>query len=208
MRVLQSSSLASSRISLRSSYTRSSRFSSNDSNTSKSKSSTDKIDLTSLYKSKNDISSNQVSNAYTDINSSAEKLEKISEKIISGDTKDIYSKVESFVKEYNSLLKKMNNSGSKTYANFAKELKTETVTNQKNLAEIGISYVHDGTLSIDKKKFDGANSASIKKVFLEKDSFVSKIESKAEYIKKRASIDTIISGSNVRKSSYIRRSRV
>ena len=202
MRIPQSSALMSSRINLRSS----SRFTADTSSIKKTNKTTDKIDLMNV--SRNTSADSKVSSMYKDIQTTATKLEKISEKLMSNEKKDVKAEIESFVKEYNSLNKQMNTSGNKVYTEFSKDLKNEVVTQQKALAEIGISYIHDGTLSIDKKKLESASAENIKKVFLEKNSFSSKAASKASYIEKRAVIDNIISGSNMSRKSYSRRSRV
>ena len=202
MRILQNSSLMSSRINLRSS----SRFTADTSKVKKSNGNTDKIDLMNI--ARNSSSDNKVNTLYTDIKTNATKLNQVSEKLISDQKKDVKTEVESFVKEYNSLMKKMNTSGSKTYTDFAKDLKSETITQQKSLSEVGITYSHDGILTLDKKKLESASSENIKKVFLEKNSFSSKAASKTKYIEKRAVIDNIVSGSNMSRKSYSRLSRV
>ena len=201
MRIPQSSSLMSSRINLRSS----SRFTADTSSIKKTNRSTDKIDLMSV--SRNTSADTKISSMYKDIQTSATKLDKISEKLMSDEKKDVKAEIESFVKEYNSLNKQMNTSGNKVYTEFAKDLKNEVITQQKALSEIGISYVHDGTLSIDKKKLESASAENIKKVFLEKNSFSSKVASKASYIEKRAVIDNILSGSNMSRKSFSRTAR-
>lgn len=202
MRILQNSSLMSSRINLRSS----SRFTGDTSKVKKSNGHTDKIDLMNI--DRNSSSDTKVSTLYNDIKTTATKVNQVSEKLISDEKKDIKTEIESFVKEYNSLMKKMNTSGSKTYTDFAKDLKNEVITQQKSLSEVGITYSHDGTLTLDKKKLESASSENIKKVFLEKSSFSSKIASKTKYIEKRAVIDHIISGSNMNRKSYSKSSRV
>lgn len=201
MRIPQSSSLMSSRINLRSS----SRFNADTSSIKKTNNSTDKIDLMNV--ARNTSADSKVSSMYKDIQTTATKLDKISKKLMSDEKKDVKAEIESFVKEYNSLNKQMNTSGNKVYTEFSKDLKNEVITQQKALAEIGISYVHDGTLSIDKKKLESASAENIKKVFLEKNSFSSKVASKASYIEKRSVIDNILSGSNMSRKSFSRTSR-
>lgn len=201
MRIPQSSSLMSSRINLRSS----SRFTADTSKVKKGNGYTDKIDLMNVARNTN--ADSKVSSMYKDIQTTATKLDKISKKLMSDEKKDVKAEIESFVKEYNSLNKQMNTSGNKVYTEFSKDLKNEVITQQKALAEIGISYVHDGTLSIDKKKLESASAENIKKVFLEKNSFSSKVASKASYIEKRSVIDNILSGSNMSRKSFSRTSR-
>lgn len=202
MRIPQSSSLMSSRINLRSS----SRFTADTSKVKKGNGYTDKIDLMNVARNTN--ADSKVSSMYKDIQTTATKLDKISKKLMSDEKKDVKAEIESFVKEYNSLNKQMNTSGNKVYTEFSKDLKNEVITQQKALAEIGISYVHDGTLSIDKKKLESASAENIKKVFLEKNSFSSKVASKASYIEKRSVIDNILSGSNMSRKSFSKTARV
>lgn len=202
MRIPQSSSLMSSRINLRSS----SRFNADTSSIKKPNNSTDKIDLMNV--ARNTSADSKVSSMYKDIQTTATKLDKISKKLMSDEKKDVKAEIESFVKEYNSLNKQMNTSGNKVYTEFSKDLKNEVITQQKALAEIGISYVHDGTLSIDKKKLESASAENIKKVFLEKNSFSSKVASKASYIEKRSVIDNILSGSNMSRKPFSKTARV
>lgn len=201
MRIPQSSSLMSSRINLRSS----SRFTADTSKVKKGNGYTDKIDLMNVARNTN--ADSKVSSMYKDIQTTATKLDKISKKLMSDEKKDVKAEIESFVKEYNSLNKQMNTSGNKVYTEFSKDLKNEVITQQKALAEIGISYVHDGTLSIDKKKLESASAENIKKVFLEKNSFSSKVASKASYIEKRSVIDNILSGSNMSRKSFSKTAR-
>ncbi len=202
MRIPQSSSLMSSRINLRSS----SRFTADTSKVKKGNGYTDKIDLMNV--ARNTSADSKVSSMYKDIQTTATKLDKISKKLTSDEKKDVNAEIESFVKEYNSLNKQMNTSGNKVYTEFSKDLKNEVITQQKALAEIGISYVHDGTLSIDKKKLESASAENIKKMFLEKNSFSSKVASKASYIEKRSVIDNILSGSNMSRKSFSKTARV
>lgn len=204
MRIIQSSSLMSSRINLRSSsYFKNS--SAEEGSTSRKSASIDLMNITKKYEA-----SAETKNVYSDIKDSAAKLVSTSEKLTSDDKKNVNTEIESFVNKYNALVKNMNESGNKLYSNFSTDLKNEIITQKKELSELGIDYKHDATLSLNKKQLEKASPETLKKLFTSKDGFASKISSKAAYIEKRALIDGIVSGTNFTKRTYtqIRNSRI
>lgn len=195
MRIVQSSSLMSSRINLRSaSYFKNS--SADEGRTSRKSASIDMMSIAKKYEAPSNAN-----NVYGDIKDSAAKLVSTSEKLTSDDKKNVPTEIESFVTKYNSLIKKMNESGNKLYSDFSTDLKNEIITKKKELSELGIDYKHDATLSLNKKQLEKASPENLK-LFTSKDGFASKISSKVSYIEKRALIDGIVSGTNFSKRTY------
>ena len=80
--------------------------------------------------------------------------------------KKLLEQIDEFVGDYNSLYKSLDQAGGTTNTMFQKQLKSLFTTNQKKLAEIGITMDAKGTLSVDSK-----------------DSYAAEISSKCETIK-------------------------
>ena len=87
----------------------------------------------------------------------------------------IINEVKSFVEDYNSLTREMQNSGSNTYKSLAQDLKSQAVTKQDELSNIGLTYKSDGTLVIDSKKLESTDLLNLKKVFYGEKSFASEV---------------------------------
>ena len=71
--------------------------------------------------------------------------------------KKLLEQIDEFVGDYNSLYKSLDQAGGTTNTMFQKQLKALFTTNQKNLAEIGITMDAKGTLSIDSKTLEAAD---------------------------------------------------
>lgn len=107
--------------------------------------------------------------------------------------KAVISEVTAFVADYNSLMTTMQNSGSKTYKEYAGEIKNQMMMTKDSLSEVGITYRSDGSLAIDSKKLETADIDKLKSLFNNKDSLVAKIAGKISDVGKRAALDKIIS---------------
>lgn len=97
--------------------------------------------------------------------------------------KKLLEQINEFAGDYNSLYKSLDQAGGTTNTMFQKQLKALFTTNQKNLAEIGITMDAKGTLSIDSKTLEAADVDKLQKIFCDKDSFAARLSDKCETIK-------------------------
>lgn len=97
--------------------------------------------------------------------------------------KKLLEQINEFAGDYNSLYKSLDQAGGTTNTMFQKQLKALFTTNQKNLAEIGITMDAKGTLSIDSKTLEAADIDKLQKIFCDKDSFAARVSDKCETIK-------------------------
>ena len=97
--------------------------------------------------------------------------------------KKLLEQIDEFVGDYNSLYKSLDQAGGTTNTMFQKQLKSLFTTNQKKLAEIGITMDAKGTLSVDSKTLEAAGVDKLQKIFCDKDSYAAEISSKCETIK-------------------------
>lgn len=81
------------------------------------------------------------------------------------DTDAIYSAVNSFVTNYNSVMSAVDDVNDTTVNNRAESLGNTTIANSKQLAKIGITMKNDGTLSLDKDAFMKADMSAVKNLF-------------------------------------------
>lgn len=112
--------------------------------------------------------------------------------------------IKSFIEDYNSLMTQMQKSGSKTYKAYVKELKAEATSSKDSLAEVGVTFKSDGTLSIDRDKLTDADLRDLKKIFQGSTSFCAKVSEKCTTVNKRAALDKAISSftGSTSKTSY------
>ena len=97
--------------------------------------------------------------------------------------KKLLEQIDEFVGDYNSLYKSLEQAGGTTNSMFQKQLKSSFTTNQKDLAEIGITMDAKGTLSVDSKTLEAADVDKLQKIFCDKDSFAARVSDKCETIK-------------------------
>lgn len=83
------------------------------------------------------------------------------------DVDAIYSAVNSFVKDYNNVIKATSSSDvtSTSIASRVSHMQNTTKLNEKALAEIGITINKDNTLSIDKDTFKNADMKKVENLF-------------------------------------------
>ncbi len=81
------------------------------------------------------------------------------------DTNAIYNAVNSFVKDYNSVMSAVDNVSDSSVNNRTEAMGNATIANSKQLAKIGITLKNDGTLSLDKDTFMKADMATVKNLF-------------------------------------------
>ena len=77
----------------------------------------------------------------------------------------IYSAVNSFVTNYNSVMSAVDDVNDTTVNNRTESLGNTTIANSKQLAKIGITMKNDGTLSLDKDAFMKADMSAVKNLF-------------------------------------------
>ena len=93
------------------------------------------------------------------------------------DKDGIYSAVKDFIKDYNSLLDKTEDSSTSSIAQARKALINYAKANESALKEIGITIDSDNNLVIDKDKFMNADMAKVKALFQNSGSFGKQVES-------------------------------
>ena len=81
------------------------------------------------------------------------------------DTEAIYKAVNSFVNNYNDVIKAVDNSGNERVTDKAMSMANGTVSNLNSLKKLGITMNEDATLSIDKDAFMKADMNSAKNLF-------------------------------------------
>ena len=92
------------------------------------------------------------------------------------DRDGIYSAVKDFIKDYNSLLDKTEDSSTSSIAQARKSLINYAKANESALKEIGITIDSDDNLVIDKDKFMKADMAKVKALFQNSGSFGKQVE--------------------------------
>jgi len=156
---------------------------------------------------KNSISTKEKS-AYTSVKSAAEDLIDSADKLSSSslyakgsyqktasdgtksdseyDYDSIYNEVKGFVDSYNSLIKNSSSEELTSLNNVALRTLKNTKTNSNLLNAVGISVAKDGSLSIDRDKFNNADINSIKSLFSGSGSFADSTASRASIMKNTA----------------------
>ena len=147
-----------------------------------------------------------IENASEDLGESAEKLYKtgsksvFNKKSVTGedgkttqeyDKDAIYKAVDSFVSDYNSLVKAASKSETSRIANAAAAMVNATSKNSSLLKEIGISInSEDYTLSVDEKAFKEADMNTVKSVFNGNGSYGYSVAVKASMINSYAEMES------------------
>lgn len=120
---------------------------------------TGKIRSEKLEKSADTLSQTADTLAKTGTDSIYEKAKE------SGDCKELYSKAENFVSQYNDLLGELQKSSSTLNDYYRQSLKSLASDNKNALAEIGITLSKDGTLQLDKDKLQAADADALQQAF-------------------------------------------
>lgn len=81
------------------------------------------------------------------------------------DTDAIYSAVNSFVKDYNSVVAAAKDTDDSTLTRRVTNMGNATASNTKALSAVGITVNEDGTLSLDKDTFEKADMSKVKSLF-------------------------------------------
>lgn len=99
-----------------------------------------------------------------------------------------FSAANSFVNSYNELVSAIKKSGDQTVSGKQEFISNMTNAYSKRLANVGINVKSDGTLEIDKDKFNAASADDLKKIFGKSESFASFMGSQAKQLSNYAAI--------------------
>ena len=164
-------------------------------------------------KTKNSISTTE-KNAYTSVKSAAEDLSSAVEKLGSSslyskgsytktakdgtkseadyDYDKIFSAVSDFVESYNTLIKNGSSENLSKLNDVTLRMLKNTKTNSALLDAVGISVGKDGTLSVNRDKFNEADIGSVRSLFSGSGSFADSTASRAS-VMKNTSVNTLSS---------------
>ena len=98
------------------------------------------------------------------------------------DREAIFQAVDTFVTSYNSAVDAMEESGSSSIENRAKNMVNATKANEKMLGKLGITINSDNTLSLDKEAFMKADMSTAKSLFGENGSYGYRVSAQASMI--------------------------
>ena len=98
------------------------------------------------------------------------------------DTDSIYKAVNSFVKDYNSVINAMDGTKDDTLERRVDYMNSQSSRNKKNLEAVGISINKDGTLAIDKDTFMKSDMTRVKSLFGENGSYGYQVSAQASLI--------------------------
>lgn len=99
-----------------------------------------------------------------------------------------FSAANSFVNSYNELVSAIKKSGDQTVSGKQEFISNMTNAYSKRLENVGITVKTDGTLEIDKDKFNAASADDLKKIFGKSESFASFMGSQAKQLSNYAAI--------------------
>ena len=136
---------------------------------------------------------------YSGMETAAERVEKRLGKFLKTDGTSVFDEkdetklkenvadnIESFVNDYNYLMKRLAQSGDIVDSNYAKKLKNYANAENKELREIGITIKGDRTLELDENKLKAADISQVKKLFTGEDGFAKKVSNLSGQIGKYA----------------------
>lgn len=98
------------------------------------------------------------------------------------DTEAIYKAVNSFVSDYNAVIKAADSTEDDTVARRAGYMSNQSASNQKSLLSVGISINEDGTLALDKDTFMKSDMSKVKKLFNGSGSYGYQVSAQASLI--------------------------
>ncbi len=119
------------------------------------------------------------------------------------DTGAIYNAVNSFVKNYNSVMAAVDDVSDTTVNNRTESMGNTTIANSKQLAKIGITMKNDGTLSLDKDTFMKADMNTVKNLFQGNGSYGYRVSAQSSMINFAADHASTRSGLYTGTAGYI-----
>lgn len=111
---------------------------------------------------------NKVATAADSLQTSITSVGKIGAK---GDSDELYTAVNSFVKDYNSLVEATEKVSDTNVTDRVKTIETYTKTNEDELKKLGITLDKEGKLNLDKDAFYRADKGGIDKLFASRGSY-------------------------------------
>ena len=120
-----------------------------------------------------------------DIQSSAGSLKKSADALLASgatDTDAVYKAVSNFIKDFNNLIDKGNESNTTNITNRINSLTNMANMNSKLLGQVGITVDSDGKLSVKEEDFKKANTTTVKTLFSGAGSFAFQASAQASLI--------------------------
>jgi hypothetical protein len=120
----------------------------------------------------------------------------------------VVAEINSFIKDYNSLIDTMSNTDEAVNNLYLKQLKSFASENKTAFKELGITQKSDGALTIDQKTLKAAETVKLQKVFGSKNSFVQKVSEKSKNADDNADIQlaSLNKSYTYNRSGYLRSS--
>lgn len=104
----------------------------------------------------------------------------------SGNTGEIIANIKGFVKQYNSMMTNMKESGGRSDVNYQTQLDNLARLSSSDLASTGVTRKIDGTLVIDEQKLTEADIETLEKVWGGSSSFASRAALRADSVESYA----------------------
>lgn len=106
--------------------------------------------------------------------------DKMTEEEITGYREDALSKVNSFVNDFNVMVKGMKDEGGKVNQIYLSQMKNYYKNAKSDLEKLGITMKDDGTLSVNQEEFKKGDAQKIKKVLGASGSFIDNVGKRAK----------------------------
>lgn len=97
--------------------------------------------------------------------------------------KQLTQEMESFVSDYNMMIRKLGEVSDSVDTAYAKKLKAEISARESTLKQIGITQEKDGTLSFDKNVFQTVKPEAVQKIFGDKSTLSNRLQVLASGVK-------------------------
>ena len=131
-----------------------------------------------------------------------QQVKNLGEKVDKGST-NMTSTMSTVVEKYNETMKNLRNSSGVLNDYYMQSMKEVAVTNKKALAEIGIAVGADGSLSLDKEKFESADEEKLKGLLGSECIFVKRVGIVASRVVDNAMASVESSSSRYNASGYL-----
>ena len=141
----------------------------------------------------------------TEIRKSAQKLSETAESLAKTDFEDqdkSLKAVKGFVDDYNKMINDGLKADTSSISKKIVSMDNLSLSNEKNLSNVGITLKDDGTLSLDEEAFKKADSASLKSLFGGAGSYGYSVSQQAELIDYQANYEGIKASTYQRTGSF------
>ena len=119
------------------------------------------------------------------------------------DTEKAYNAAKSFIDSYNGLYSAIRGSGNKSLSAKSEFMSNMTTAYGRALGKAGITRNADGTLSIDREKFESASCDELDAIFGSKGSFASFASGQADSLAKYAETDAYLKAGTYTKTDIL-----